>query len=131
MSIQLTKKAKEIIDGKNFGSIATLMHDNSPQVTPVWIDREDNLILVNTALGRVKQKNITKDPRVAISIVDQQNPYTMVSIRGRVIAQIEQGAEDHIDTLAKKYLGQDKYTWRQPGEKRVILKIQPETIFEI
>ena len=98
---------------------------------PTWvdIDKDGNNILINTAEGRTKHKNVSRDPRVAISISDQNNPYNMVSIRGRVIEQISEGADEHIDRLAKKYLGMDKYPYRSPNEKRVILKIKPEKVF--
>ena len=130
MSTKLTKDAIDMIDGRNFGHLATLMSDGSPQVTPVWVDREGDLVLVNTAMGRTKQRNLTRDPRVAIDIIDQENPYKMVSIRGR-ITQFQKGADEHIDRLAKKYLGKDQYPWRQEGEKRVILKIKPEKIIAL
>jgi len=105
------------------------MSDGSPQVTPTWIDVEDDVVLINTAEGRIKHKNISKDPRVAISIVDRNNPYNMVTIRGKVIGQTNQDADEHIDKLAKKYLGMDRYPGRSPNEKRIILKVKPETIF--
>jgi PPOX class probable F420-dependent enzyme len=107
------------------------MKDGSPQVTPTWIDidEDDKSILINTAEGRIKQKNVSRDPRVAISISDQNNPYNMVLIRGKVIEQIKEGADEHTDRLAKKYLGMDKYPYRTPNEKRVILKIKPERVF--
>jgi PPOX class probable F420-dependent enzyme len=126
--VRLTSKAVKLIEGKNFAHIATLMPDGSPQVSPVWIDHEDNRILVNTAEGRVKQKNLTRDPRVAISIADQSNPYDKVLIRGRVLSQTLQGADAHIDKLAKKYIGKDRYPWRAPGEKRIIIRIEPNRI---
>ncbi len=126
--MKLTRVAVEMIDGPNFGHIATLMRDGSPQVSPVWVDREDNFILVNTAAGRVKHRNLTHDPRVAIDIDEQKNPYRHVLIRGRVVAQTKDGADEHIDRLAKKYLGLDRYPYRQPGEQRVILKIAPEHV---
>lgn len=131
MGVRLTEDAVDLIDGRNFGHLATLMSDGSPHVTPVWVDREGDLILVNTAVGRVKQRNLTRDPRVAIDVVDQENPYRMVSIRGRVVAQSQEGADEHIDRLAKKYLGKDKYPYRQLGEKRIILYIEPEKIITI
>ena len=107
------------------------MKDGSPQVTPtcVDIDKDGNSILVNTAEGRTKHKNVSRDPRVAISISDQNNPYNMVSISGRVIEQISEGADEHTDRLAKKYLGMDKYPYNSPNERRVILKIKPEKVF--
>ncbi|HEY6668654.1 MAG TPA: PPOX class F420-dependent oxidoreductase, partial [Candidatus Nitrosopolaris sp.] len=101
----------------------------SPQVTPTWIDVEDDVVLINTAEGRIKHKNISRDPRVAISIVDRNNPYNMATIRGKVIGQTNQDADEHIDKLAKKYLGVDRYPGRSPNEKRIILKVKPEKIF--
>jgi PPOX class probable F420-dependent enzyme len=105
------------------------MKDGSPQLSPVWIDVDGNDILVNTAEGRVKHKNVTRDPRVAISVFDSANPYLMVTVRGRVVAQEKVGAESHIDLMAKKYLGMDKYPGRAPGEKRILLRIKPDKVF--
>ncbi len=104
------------------------MKDGSPQVTEVWVDIDDGDILVNTAEGRLKHKNISRDPRVAICVVDQNNPYQMVVVRGRVFEQTNEGAEEHIDKLAKKYLDIDKYPTelRSPDEKRIIVRIKPE-----
>jgi PPOX class probable F420-dependent enzyme len=128
---QITEPIAQLIKGKNFAYLSTLMKDGSPQVTPTWvdIDKDGNSILINTAEGRIKQKNVSRDPRVAISVPNQNNPYNMVSIRGRVIEQIKGGADEHTDRLAKKYLDLDKYPYRSPNEKRVILKIKPEKIF--
>jgi len=124
--LKLSKKAIKLIDGKNFGYLATVMKDGSPQVTPVWVDRADDLILVNTATGRLKQINTRRNPRVAIAIANASNQYDMVAIRGTVIEQATEGAREHIDNLAKKYLGKDKYPWFSSKEQRVILKIKPE-----
>ena len=118
-----------LLRGKNFAFVATLMKDGSPQITPTWIDFDGKIILINTAEGRTKQKNISRDPRVAISIVDQNNPYNMVTIRGKVIEQTSKDADNHIDKLAKIYLGVDKYPFRSPTEKRIILKVKPENVF--
>ncbi|MGB8164369.1 MAG: pyridoxamine 5'-phosphate oxidase family protein, partial [Nitrososphaeraceae archaeon] len=102
-----------------------------PQVTPTWVDVE-NGILVNTAIGRIKHKNISHDPRVGLAITDHNNPYDMVTIRGKVIEQITgDEAEKHIDKLAKKYIGAEKYPGRSATEKRVILKIKPEKVFHM
>jgi len=125
----ITPEVAKLLEGKNFAFVATLMNDGSPQITPTWVDLEQNTILVNTAEGRVKHKNVSRDPRVAISVFDHNNPYNMVSIRGRVIEQTRNGADEHIDKLAKKYFGVDKYPFRSPSETRVILKIKPEKIF--
>ena len=127
----ITEPVIQVLNGKNFAYLSTIMKDGSPQVTPTWIDidKDGNSILINTAEGRTKHKNVSRDPRVAISISDQNNPYNMVLIRGRVIEQIKDGADEHTDRLAKKYLGMDKYPYRTQNEKRVILKIKPERIF--
>jgi len=130
MAIELTPKAIRLIDGKNFAHLATVMPDAAPHVAPVWIDREGNSILVNTPEGRVKQRNVTCDPRVAISITDQDDAYEQVVIRGRVVEQTTSGADTHIDKLAKKYLGKEKFPWREPGEKRIIFRIEPRRISE-
>ncbi len=127
---QITEPIAKLIEGKNFAFIATLMKDGAPQATPTWIDIDNRkTLLINTAEGRQKQKNITRDPRVAISIIEHNNPYHMVMIRGRVVEQTNTGADEHIDKLAKKYLGLEKYPLRSPQEKRIILKIKPEKVF--
>lgn len=127
--VQLNEKAIKLIDAKNFGFIATVNEDGSPQVTPVWVDREGkDYVLVNTAVGRLKQRNLSRNNKVAISIADAANQYEMVTIKGIVAEQTIQGADDHIDKLAKKYLGKEKYPWASPSSKRIILKIKPERI---
>ncbi|HJU35513.1 MAG TPA: PPOX class F420-dependent oxidoreductase [Nitrososphaera sp.] len=122
----------KLFEGKNFAFLATLMEDGSPQVTPTWVDIDKNsnyTILVNTAEGRVKHRNISRDPRVAISIIDSSNPYRMVSVRGKVIEQIKGiDAEEHIDKMAKKYLDKEKYPSRRPGEERLLLRIKPQHV---
>lgn len=128
---QITDPVAKLLEGQNFAFLATLMRDGSPQITPVWIDldKDTNTILINTAEGRVKHSNISRDPRIAISVINQSNPYEMVTIRGKVIEQVSQGADEHIDKLAKKYLGVDKYPLRSPNEKRVILRVKPVKVF--
>ena len=120
-----------LLTGKNFAFVATLMKDGSPQITPTWIDFDGNAILINTAEGRTKQKNVSRDSRVSISVVDNNNPYDMVTIRGKVIEQTTKGADDHIDKLAKRYLGLDTYPYRSSTEKRIILKVQPDKVFHM
>ncbi len=123
-------RIREFFEGKNFAFLSSLMKDGSPHVTPTWVDIEDDNILINTALGRIKQTNISRDPRIALSIIDQDNQYEMVTIRGKVTEQITGDvAEKHIDKLARKYINQDKYPRRSKNEQRVILKIKPEKIF--
>jgi len=127
----ISPEVAKLLEDKNLAFVATLMKDSSPQITPTWIDLVDGIIIVNTAEGRVKQRNVSRDPRVAISIVDNKNPYNMVSIRGKVIEQTTQDADRHIDKMAKKYLGVDKYPFGMPGEKRILLKIMPQKIFHM
>ena len=102
------------------------MPDGSPQVTPVWIDFDGKHVVVNSAKGRVKDRNMRRDPRVSMALIDPDNPYRHLQVQGRVVEITENGADQHIDKMAKKYLGQDKYPFRQPGEVRVLYKIEPD-----
>jgi PPOX class probable F420-dependent enzyme len=119
------EKYSDLLQKKAFANLSTLMSDGSPQVTPVWFDYDGKHIRINSALGRVKDKNIRRDPRVSLSIQDPENPYRYIEIRGKVVDITQKGADDHIDTLAQKYLGQTKYPGRKPGEVRVLYKIEP------
>ena len=110
---------------KAFAGLATLMQDGTPQVTPVWFDYNGSVIRVNSAKGRTKTRNMKEGAPVALSIMDPDNPYRYMQIRGKVTRVTEQGAAAHIDSLAKKYLGQDKYTIGQPGEVRLTCEIEP------
>jgi len=116
---------------KAFAQLATIMPDGSPQVTPVWFQYKDGKFIVNTARGRIKDRNMSKDPRVALDIVDPDNPYSHLAVRGKVVRKTEQGADENIDALAKKYMGKDKYPLRQPGEVRVIYEIEPISVSTI
>jgi len=128
---ELTDTARQKIESANIAFLATLMPDGSPQVSPVWVDLEEGLVLVNTARGRAKERNCRRDPRVAISIADREDPYNHVDVRGRVVETVEgDEAEAHIDKLAKKYLDEDVYPWKDPSEARVLLKIEPLTVHE-
>jgi PPOX class probable F420-dependent enzyme len=126
MAEVIPAKYRDLFEKKAFASLATLMPDGSPQVTPVWVDVEGDLLIFNSAKGRQKDRNVRRDPRVALALVDPQNPYRYLEIRGRVVEITEQGAAAHIDKMAKKYLGADKYPYGQPGEVRVLYKVQPE-----
>ena len=119
---------KDLLQKPTFANLATLNADGSPQVTPVWVDFDGTNIVVNTARGRVKDRNLRRDPRVAVSITDPENPYRYLGVQGRVVEMTESGADAHIDKMAKKYLGKDKYPFRAPGEVRVLVKIAPEKI---
>lgn len=131
ISKEFSDTVASLFKGKNFAFVASLMSDGGPQITPVWVDYDGKFILINTAEGRTKQRNFERDPRVAVSVVDHANPYNMVTIRGRIVEQTTSGADEHIDKLAKKYLGVDKYPFRSASEKRVILKIKPEKVFHM
>jgi PPOX class probable F420-dependent enzyme len=113
---------------KAFAELATIMPDGTPQVTPVWFDYTDSKVRVNTAKGRVKARNLKPGAPVALAILDPDNPYRYLQIRGRVASAKEAGADVHIDSLAKKYLGKDTYPFRQPGEVRIMYEIEPSSI---
>ena len=113
---------------KAFANLATVMANSSPQVTPVWFDYTNGAIRVNTAKGRVKSRTLRPGAPVALAILDPDDPYRYIQIRGRVSRAVEQGADAHIDSLAKKYLGKDTYPFRQPGEVRVMYEIEPVSV---
>jgi PPOX class probable F420-dependent enzyme len=119
--VKLPEKAKKLIEAKNFANIATLMRDGSPQVTTTWVDHDGDIVLINTTVNRVKTRNIRRDPRVAISVFNMNDPYDSLFIRGKVVEIKKEGAEEHIDKLAHKYIDMD---YRQHGD-RVILRIEP------
>ena len=126
MAQQVPEKYADLLSKKAFANLGTLNQDGSPQVTPVWVDYDGKHIRINSARGRVKDKNIRRDPRVALAIQDPENPYRYLEIRGNVVEVTEKGADEHINSLAKKYLGKDVYPFRQPGEQRVLYKIEPK-----
>ena len=126
--VQLTPEQRALVEAPNFAHFVTLMKDGSPQVTPVWVDCDDTHILINTAEGRQKPRNLARDNRVALSIIDQENPYKYIQVRGKVVETTHDGAREHIEKLARKYRGPDaKYPHRE-GEVRVIVRIEPEHI---
>jgi PPOX class probable F420-dependent enzyme len=128
MASVIPKTHLDLFDKKAFGSLGTTMQDGSPQVTPVWIDYDGTHVRFNSARGRVKDKNVRRDPRVSIALMDPENSYRYLEIRGRVVEITENGADAHIDALAKKYLGKDKYPWRKAGETRVTYKVEPDKV---
>lgn len=122
-------KYKDLLSGKKaFASLATLMPDGTPQVTPVWFDYDGKNLIFNSARGRQKDRNVRRDPRVTMTIADPENPYRYVEVRGRVTDITQEGADDHINKLAKKYLDKDVYPFRQPGEVRVLYTVRPEKV---
>jgi PPOX class probable F420-dependent enzyme len=127
MPTDIPDEALDLVDGANVAQVATVMTDGSPQLTPVWIDRDGPVLRFNTAHGRAKARNLQRDPRVALTVVDPANPYRYLQIRGRA-ELVDDGAEAHIDALAKKYLGVDSYPMRQADERRVTVRIQAERV---
>lgn len=126
MAEVIPEKYRDLFNKRAFAALTTLMPDGSPQTTPVWVDTDGEYVIFNSAKGRQKDRNVRRDPRVALAIVDPDNPYRYLEVRGKVAEITEQGADAHIDKMAKKYLGQDKYPYRQGGEVRVIYKVRPE-----
>jgi PPOX class probable F420-dependent enzyme len=117
---------RDLFNKRAFASLTTLMPDGSPQTTPVWVDFDGTSVIFNSAKGRQKDRNVRRDPRVAMAIIDPENPYRYLEIRGKVVEITEDGAADHINKMAKKYLGVDKYPYGQPGEVRVLYRVRPE-----
>jgi PPOX class probable F420-dependent enzyme len=126
MADVIPEKYRDLFNKRAFAALTTLMPDGSPQTTPVWVDTDGEYVIFNSAKGRQKDRNVRRDPRVALAIVDPDNPYRYLEVRGKVAEITEHGADAHIDKMAKKYLGQDKYPYRQGSEVRVIYKIRPE-----
>lgn len=130
---RLSPGAVALLQEPQIAQFATVMADGSPQVTPVWVDVEPDgrHIMINTAEGRVKTRNVERDARVAVSVVDGQNHWRYAIVRGEIVERRQEGADGHIDKLAKKYLGKDSYPFRRPGEQRVILRIKPHHVMEL
>ena len=124
----LTDAQREFLKAKNFAHLATLNADGSPQVTPVWIDVDGDFVLFNTEKKRLKTRNLERDGRVALCVSSASDPYTYMEVRGTVVGSTEEGAFEHIDQLAKKYMGVDKYPLNQEGDARVIFKISPDKV---
>ena len=124
----IPEKFLDLFTKKAFAHLSTLMPDGSSQVTPVWCEWDGRHVVVNSAKGRQKDRNMRRDPRVALALSDPDNPYRYLEVRGRVVEITEQGADESIDRLAKKYMGVDKYPLRRPGEVRVIYRIAPERV---
>ncbi|HEY2140581.1 MAG TPA: PPOX class F420-dependent oxidoreductase [Solirubrobacteraceae bacterium] len=128
MSATIEGRSKELLQAKNFCHVATLRPDGSIHGAPVWVDVQDGHPVLNTAEGRAWPRNLERDPRVTLTVQNMENPYEYVTIRGRVAERTKDGADEHIDAMAKKYLGKDEYPFRQPGEERVIIRVHPEHV---
>lgn len=121
-------RGEELLRAKNFANVATLRADGSVHMTPVWVDIEDGRPVLNSAEGRAWPRNLQRDERVTVTVQNMENPYEYVMIRGRVGERTHEGADAHIDKLAKKYLDADTYPAREPGEQRVIIRVEPEFV---
>jgi PPOX class probable F420-dependent enzyme len=128
MSTTIEGRGAELLQAKNFANVATLRSDGSVHAVPVWVDLQDGRPVVNTAEGRAWPRNLERDPRVTITVQNLENPYEYLMVRGRVSERTHEGADEHIDSLAKKYLDKDSYPFRQPGEQRLIIRIDPEQV---
>lgn len=126
MASAIPEKFIDLFDKKAFANLATIMPDGAPQVTPVWVDYDGTHVIVNSARGRQKDRNMKHNAAVALSILDPENPYRYLEVRGHVAEITEDGADAHIDKMAKKYMGLDTYPYRSANEVRVIYKIAPE-----
>jgi PPOX class probable F420-dependent enzyme len=128
MSVKIEGRAEELLEAANFCHVATLRADGSVHGVPVWVDVDGGRAVLNTAEGRAWVRNLERDPRVTLTVQNAENPYEYVEVRGRVAERTHEGADAHIDALAKKYMGVDEYPLRQPGEQRVILRVEPEHV---
>jgi PPOX class probable F420-dependent enzyme len=128
MSATIADRSEELLRAKNFCTVSTINPDGSVHAVPVWVDVQDGRPVVNSAEGRAWPRNLERDPRATLTVQNLENPYEYVSIRGRVYERTTEGADEHIDALAKKYLDQDSYPFRQPGEQRVIIRFEPENV---
>jgi PPOX class probable F420-dependent enzyme len=128
MSTTIEGRSAELLQAKNFCNVSTINPDGSVLSVPVWVDVQNGRPVVNTAEGRAWPRNLERDPRVTLTVQNLENPYEYVSIRGRVAERTHDGADAHIDALAKKYLDRDSYPFRQPDEERVIIRVEPEQV---
>jgi PPOX class probable F420-dependent enzyme len=125
MAVKLSEQAIKLLKGKNFAFVGTVMPDGTPQVSPMWVDYDGTYVVLNSEVKRVKIQNLKRDPRITVTVADMQNPYEYVEIRGRVAEMTTEGAAEDIDRLAQKYLGQETYPYNQPGDERIIIKVEP------
>jgi len=128
MNQAIEGRAEELLKAKNFVVISTKRPDGTIHSAPAWVDVQDGRPVLNTAEGRAWPTNLKHDPQVSLIVQNHENPYQYVAIRGRVAEETTEGADEHIDAMAKKYLDQDTYPFRQPGEQRVIIRVQPEQV---
>ena len=129
MPTEIDPQSRKLLEAPNFAHVATIREDGTPHAAPVWVDVDDGMILLNSARGRAWPTNLDRDPHLSITVQNRENPYEYTSIRGEVTEQTTDGADAHINALAKKYLDKDEYPFRQPGEERVIVRVRPLHVF--
>jgi PPOX class probable F420-dependent enzyme len=129
MAEPIEGRVRELLEGPNFAAVATLQEDGAPAVNVTWVDvDEDGHVVLNSVEGRRWPQNLRRDPRATVTVMNHANPYEYAQIRGRLSGETHEGAEENADRLAKKYLGQETYPFRQPGEQRVLFRIEPEKV---
>ena len=128
MPEQIDGKARALLEAPNFCHICTVAKDGRPQVNPIWVHTDNGHVVVNSAEGRAWPENVRRDPRVTLCVPNQENPYEYVTIWGRVVEQTHDGADENINFLSEKYLGEKEYPFRKPGEQRVLFRIEPEKV---
>jgi PPOX class probable F420-dependent enzyme len=126
VSEKIEGRAEELLKARNFCNVSTVRPDGTIHGVPVWVDTQDGLAVLNSAEGRAWVRNLERDPRVTLTVQNMENPYEYLEVRGRVADRTHEGADAHIDAMAKKYLDKDEYPFRQPGEQRVIIRVEPE-----
>jgi len=128
LSTKVEGRSAELLSAKNFCTVSTLRPDGSVHSVPVWVDVQDGMPVLNTARGRSWPDNLERDPRITLTVQNLENPYEYVAIRGRVTEMTHDGADAHIDALAKRYMDVDEYPLRQPGEERLIVRVEPDVV---
>lgn len=128
MPVKLEEKARKLLEAPNFAYVGTTGKDGRPQVNPIWVDVEDDMVIVNSAEGRRWPRNVREDPNVTLCVPNKDNPYEYVTIWGKVVDDTHEGADRNIDELAMKYMDVEEYPFRQPGEQRIIFRIEPEKV---
>jgi PPOX class probable F420-dependent enzyme len=128
MAEKIEGKVRELLEAPNVVSVATLDKNGAPDVKVVWADLDNGHVVLNSAEGRQWPENVRRDPRITITVINPENPYEYGQIRGRVVEDTHEGADDNIDALAKKYLDKDEYPFRQEGEQRVMFRVEPERV---
>lgn len=128
MSASIDDRSRELLNAKNFAHVATISKDGTPHLTVVWVDAEGDVVRVNSAEGRDWPANLRRDPRVTVTVANHDNPYEYVTIKGEAVEITPEGADEHIDALAKKYLDKGEYPFRQEGEVRLKITIRPDKV---